>query len=747
MELEVSAQASPEQNGAKQQQRRRRSAVSPSPASLLSLPQEILEQLFLLLDLTDRLQLSRTSKILHEIHSNSASIQYLFVLETSAYLDVPTQLLPREPTPAAQSPASSPPSSPRPSTPSTLAFRSPHTGKLRPSIPSVTLAPWPKTPPPFIAGGQGPVSAAEKNEALRAREKRWETMDHVQKRTFKVQGTAGVYELQEGIFLMCDDFTEDDAEKPTTIRLIPLPSADDPDLEDPPVPTKSAKMSFPIADLTMDPTQDLIVVSEYRPDANDESRSPPTHRFHLLTMSTFTPHPLASMPILDFPPFTQVIMQTSQLLQVMGDTLVVLVAKFAPPWVLAGLGLGIGALGNLGHEEEIVAWNWKTGRVLARLSLPENGWFSSLALLTPTTFMVTSTSNISPVLPAEPRSLANNFANVFAPVIQIYSFAPDPTHTIIPVQPLDADHMDDTTPRPVMLAQLELPRFAPGVLVGAFNVRPDPAFPPRSPDSGPTLNKRKAFTQDPSKGVLVFELKVGEPITEGPPIMNEMTSKSYELFVLRETLVDLAEQGEDRLRKAWENGGDEDGLGIRGVERTFVWADWGEKGARMLDRVMRRRNWVCSCSGYRFISLTPAIRSENHTGWPSSEDPSMSDPERDEQEFISPPRRSDIHLLDFSPFNIRREQATEPELINFMDSAIKEKDWSVKVIDHESVLEKRRIWKDDVRSSLSFREVRKDYGGWSNGVMIDDQRVIIVRTKAERNSEWGSVKQEMTVLS
>ncbi len=49
-----------------------------------------------------------------------------------------------------------------------------------------------------------------------------------------------------------------------SIRLIPLPSAEDPELDDPPVPTKLHKLPFRIADLTMDPTQDLVVVSEHQ---------------------------------------------------------------------------------------------------------------------------------------------------------------------------------------------------------------------------------------------------------------------------------------------------------------------------------------------------------------------------------------------------------------------------------------------------------------------------------------------------
>jgi hypothetical protein len=51
--------------------------------------------------------------------------------------------------------------------------------------------------------------------------------------------------------------------RPFSVRLIPLPSSVDPDLEEPITHTKSVKVDFPISDLTIDPTQDLIVASEF----------------------------------------------------------------------------------------------------------------------------------------------------------------------------------------------------------------------------------------------------------------------------------------------------------------------------------------------------------------------------------------------------------------------------------------------------------------------------------------------------
>ncbi|WWC70361.1 uncharacterized protein I206_104311 [Kwoniella pini CBS 10737] len=719
--------------------RSRSSHSSQSRPGILSLPDEIIEHIYLFLPFKDRLNLRWGCTYLRDVYKSSAILQYQFTLSTTSYLDVPWRPPPSgssinedftEENHKLNEESES-------SSSSIVTLRSPHTGKARQSIPSVSLAPWPKEPSLHIPHDKV-ISPADRNNLLSGREKRWETLDWAEKRTFKIQGREGVYELQEGIFLMCDDFNDAEDDKPSSIRLIPLPSMQDPDLEDPPLQTISHKVDFPISDLTMDPSQDLIVVSEYRPESHDTLHAPPTHRYHLLTLSTFKPHPLAKLPTLDFPPFSQAIMDTRQLLQVMGDTLVIQVSRFAPAWVLAGLGFGIGALGGLGHEEEMVAWNWKTGNVLARISLPENGWFSSFALLSPTTFLVTSTSNISPILPSETRSVGS----VFPPVIQVYSFIPDPNNPINPVQPLYTDPMDDTTPRPVLLAQLQLPLFAPDVSIHAFDVRPDPAFPPPPADEVPTLGKRKPFTQDPSKGVMVFELKVVGNGEDNIP--RRERKKSYEIFVLRETLVEFARQGEERLRQAYDNEGDLDGLGIRGVERNVPWSEWGEEKTRMMDAVMKRRSWVCSCSGYRFISLIPAIRSQGL----DLDDPStnMEDLEDETHELIPPPKKSDLMIFDFSPINLRKSNSIteEEQSMNFFDFVKTE--YTVKIRSNPSIIPKRNIWKEDISTNLPFKEVRKDYGALANGVMCDDQRIIVIHTQARMNGDWSTISQEMSVL-
>lgn len=120
-------------------------------------------------------------------------------MHTTAYLDVPNQAPPQVSRPGS-------PTAPPVDDPITNSYVSPHTGQLRPSIPSVKLAPFTEVPPPRSKTVY--LSAAEKHQLLKRREENWDTLSAERIRKFTVQGEAGVYELQEGIFLICDNYVE-----------------------------------------------------------------------------------------------------------------------------------------------------------------------------------------------------------------------------------------------------------------------------------------------------------------------------------------------------------------------------------------------------------------------------------------------------------------------------------------------------------------------------------------------------------
>lgn len=97
-------------------------------------------------------------------------------------------------------------------------MKSPHTGRPRPTLPTVQLAPW-HVEPPRTRRDESALTLPEKNLVLGARERRWDTLTPAQSRLFNVKGANSVYELQEGILLMCEEFTGELRVRKTTSNL------------------------------------------------------------------------------------------------------------------------------------------------------------------------------------------------------------------------------------------------------------------------------------------------------------------------------------------------------------------------------------------------------------------------------------------------------------------------------------------------------------------------------------------------
>lgn len=315
------------------------------------------------------------------------------------------------------------------------------------------------------------------------------------------------------------------------------------------------------------------------------------------------------MPVLDFPPTFAENNVAQQLIQVMGDTMVALVA-------VVDLESGDHALAH----EEMVAWNWKTGNVLGRVNIGRTLARCTMAILTPTTVALampgTTTyeaRNNENLVPAAILGHPDRVAG--RPSIDIYSFA-QPEEVKVQ-QPLARDDEDVETPRACLLTRLLFPSIS-GKLVHQLHMRPDPPFPPNQGGLG-----NKPFGLDPRTGVLVIELQLDEYI----PLrrIHLGVPEKYEIFVLRSTLVDMAEEAE----ASW--------LGQLGTReyppQVLTWEEWGEDKARMMEPTMPLRQWVCSCSGYRYASVE---RFRNVGGVV---------------------QRTEITVHDFNPHSITRERA------------------------------------------------------------------------------------------
>jgi hypothetical protein len=160
--------------------------------TLEDLPSEVIVHIYTQLPIPDRLALSRVRLLPIQINGSGLMNRHV-QLTTSAYIDVPNQ-------------APEPNSAPEVTNTevvenkATNSYISPHTGKLRTSIPSVKFAPFPEEPsarPSTVF-----ISPAEKVKLLKEREEAWDTLTPKKIRKLSVEGHAGVYELQEGIFLI-----------------------------------------------------------------------------------------------------------------------------------------------------------------------------------------------------------------------------------------------------------------------------------------------------------------------------------------------------------------------------------------------------------------------------------------------------------------------------------------------------------------------------------------------------------------
>lgn len=106
------------------------------------------------------------------------------------------------------------------------------------------------------------------------------------------------------------------------------------------------------------------------------------------------------------------------------------------------------------------------------------------------------------------------------------------------------------------------------------------------------------------------------------------------------------------------------------------------------------------------------------------------------------PEKSHILLYDFNPYTISKElsqQEPYPESDDvdpprrrtacgetFVPPFTEGRGWKSRVVTEPTILSKKYIFEEDVRSELPYREVWREYGGWANGIMIDDQRIIVV---------------------
>ncbi|WWC73627.1 uncharacterized protein I206_107599 [Kwoniella pini CBS 10737] len=263
---------------------------------------------------------------------------------------------------------------------------------------------------------------------------------------------------------------------------------------------KTHKFDFDMQDFAVDPGQDLFVVAEVRHPAHRQF----SLHLHLLTLSTFQPHPKAAKHILDWP--VNLVTRISSLgFQICDDGLYVLRNN------------------NGGAKDHLVGWQWTTGRMAVTLKPPAVATFESFILLTPTSFLIPSVrtrlqpnSVIQDDL-ADPRDL------LFSHHLHIYAFPPFSS-----TQPKEGESIPPAH-TPTQIAIIDLPEFEidleEDLPPPRLTIRTDP--PPRHTFPQYPIENIQQFVPDPTSGIIIIEFYC-------QPLQNH-TKPHFVLFSLKKT--------------------------------------------------------------------------------------------------------------------------------------------------------------------------------------------------------------------
>ncbi|WRT69747.1 uncharacterized protein IL334_006738 [Kwoniella shivajii] len=269
---------------------------------------------------------------------------------------------------------------------------------------------------------------------------------------------------------------------------------------------RTNQFDFDMQDFAVDPGQDLFVVAETRHTSPRNS----TLHIHLLTLSTFQPHPLAAQSTLDWPVTLHT--RVSALgFQICDDGLYVLRNN------------------SSGSKDHLVGWQWTTGRMALTLKAPAVSTFESFILLTPTSFLIPSVHTRLRPDSLIQDDLADARDLIFTHHLHIYAFPPFSTSQIKEGEPLPPAHS------PTHIAVIDLPKFLidldEDLPPPRMTIRTDP--PPRSQFPSHPKENPQQFIPDPESGIIIMEFYC-QPLNA---IFGQNNRPHFVLFSLKKTFL------------------------------------------------------------------------------------------------------------------------------------------------------------------------------------------------------------------
>ncbi|ORY34688.1 hypothetical protein BCR39DRAFT_462572 [Naematelia encephala] len=317
---------------------------------------------------------------------------------------------------------------------------------------------------------------------------------------------------------------------------------------------------FDVAEFAVDPGQDLLVLVEVRASASRQFKM----YIHLLTLSTFLPHPEARKPVIEWPSaLNRRIIKLG--FQICDDGLFILYHNVRG-----------------GAHDQLCGWQWTTGRHGVTIRAFPTMSFESFVLLSPSAFVIaTIVTHLDPQ--SEVIEELNNADDLsFTHHLHLYAFPPLGS---IPV----SDNPSEPFPPPhtaVHVATLDLPKFyvniSEQIPPPRLLIRTDP--PPRHTLPQHPRDNLPAFHPTPQSGVMMVEFFCQMPDTERDP--------HYIMAVLKSTLIQYLPAPTSPLL-------------FQAFPRPAPVVPWPVLApfVRLLGPDMEPSHWVCYVYQYRYATI------------------------------------------------------------------------------------------------------------------------------------------------
>lgn len=309
---------------------------------------------------------------------------------------------------------------------------------------------------------------------------------------------------------------------------------------------------------------------------------------HLLSLSTFKPHPRAETPVLNFHPTRW--QTTSNLeFQICDDALFVLRKQVVRDMAMPRVHVRI--------PDQLIGWNWTTGRMCTELTSAAKQELVSFQLLTPTSFIVTAYRPVAEVDDAHDLDFSHH--------LDLYAFPP------FDQLPSDSDRRW----RPTLVKTFDLPRFTTdlrnNILPPQLGVRVEP--PPRQSFPEYPLHAPPPFVPDPATGVVLVSVRQQLLNMEEPddidvlhfmfvfpkplllsylPDIDDMDERLARNTFIPPAAVTISEK---QLEELWDD-----------VPRTVTWDELAPH-VRALGPKHPQAEWVCYVYQNRYVTVEEVL--------------------------------------------------------------------------------------------------------------------------------------------